>query len=326
MIHTRICDLLGIAYPIFNASMGGTATAALAAAISNAGGFGMIGGTSSAGAPWLRAQIRQTRQLTSRPFGVGFISSFPGVDALVEVALEERVAAINHSFADPTPYVQTAHKAGVRIFCQVQSVAHAHRAAQAGVDLIIAQGTEAGGHTGTIGTLALVPAVIDAVHPIPVVAAGGIADGRGIAAMLILGAEGVWIGTRFVASQEWAGHTWEKSAVAAASTDETIRTNLYDLLYEQPFPSDIADRMLRNAYITQWHGRDAEIFTHRQHLLAQLAEAEQQADISRIGISAGSSAGLVNSVEPAATIMHTLLSEAAAILNTRPQILLQKTS
>src|SRR5262245_45252103 len=143
-IHTRLCDLLGIDYPILNAPMGGTATATLAAAVSNAGGFGMIGGTSGGGPDWLRTQIRAARAKTSRSFGVGFISSFPGVDDLVQVALDEQVTAINHSFADPTPYTAAAKARGVRVFAQVQSIAQAQRAAKAGVDAIIAQGTEAG--------------------------------------------------------------------------------------------------------------------------------------------------------------------------------------
>lgn len=205
MIHTQLCDLLGIAHPILNAPMSGTATASLAAAVSNAGGFGMIGGTSRGGPDWLRAQIRATRAKTVRPFGVGFISSFPGVDDLVQVALDEQVAVINHSFADPTPYVAAAKARGIRVFAQVQSLAQAQRAAKAGVDAIITQGTEAGGHTGMAGTLALVPAVVDSVGDIPVVAAGGIADGRGLAAVLMLGAVGVLLGTRFVASDEWGG-------------------------------------------------------------------------------------------------------------------------
>ncbi len=205
MIHTPLCDLLGIDHPILNAPMSGTATATLAVAVANAGGFGMIGGTSRGGPDWLRAQIRAARAKTGRPFGVGFISSFPQVDDLVQVALDEQVAVINHSFADPTPYVAAAQARGVRVFAQVQSVAQAQRAANAGVDAIIAQGTEAGGHTGVAGTLALVPAVVDAVGDIPVVAAGGIADGRGLAAVLMLGAAGVSVGTRFVASDEWGG-------------------------------------------------------------------------------------------------------------------------
>ena len=194
MIHTRICDLFGIDHPIISAPMAGTATAELAAAVSEAGGLGLIGGTTGNNPDWLREQIRLVRNRTQKPFGVGFISSFPGLDRLVQVTLEERVPVVSHSFADPTPYVAAAHAAGIKVMAQVQKVSQARVAALAGVDVIAAQGTEAGGHTGYSGTLPLVPAVIDVAGSIPVVAAGGIADGRGLAAVLMLGAEGAWLG------------------------------------------------------------------------------------------------------------------------------------
>src|SRR5215203_505037 len=148
MITTPLCTLLGIAHPILNASMAGTATGTLAAAVSEAGGFGMIGGTNPDGASWLQEQIRIARSLTARPFGVGFISSFPDTADLAQVALEEGVAAINHSFADPAPYVSSTHAAGAKLFVQVQTLKQAVAAARAGADVIIAQGGEAGGHAG----------------------------------------------------------------------------------------------------------------------------------------------------------------------------------
>ena len=293
MIRTQLCDLLGIDHPILNAPMGGTATAQLAAAVSQAGGFGMIGGTSGGGPEWLRAQIRTARTLTDRPFGVGFISSFPGVDDLFQVALEERVAAINHSFADPTPYVASAHAAGVKLFAQVQTVEQATRAAQAGVDLIIAQGGEAGGHTGIAGTLALVPAVVDAVGNIPVVAAGGIGDGRGVAAVLMLGAVGSWLGTRFVASREWGGGAWEQAAILAANADDTIRTEVFDRVRQAQFPAGIADRMLRNRFIDTWQGRENDIESNRSPLLAEIEAAASHQNPEGVDISAAAAVALV---------------------------------
>ncbi|MDQ3809184.1 MAG: nitronate monooxygenase, partial [Chloroflexota bacterium] len=229
MIHTRICELFGIEHPVVNAPMAGSATAELAAAVSGAGGLGLIGGTSPAGADWVRQQIRALRERTDRPFGVGFISSFPGLEALIEVALAERVPVIAHSFADPSPYIGAAHATGIKVLVQAQTLEQARTAARAGADAIAAQGTEAGGHTGYSGTLPLVPAVIDAVGEVPVIAAGGIADGRGLAAALMLGAEGAWIGTRFVASREWAGGDWAKERVVQAGTDDTVLTHAYDL-------------------------------------------------------------------------------------------------
>src|SRR5262245_6525935 len=229
VLRTRICELLGIEHPIVSAPMARTAGAELAAAVSAAGGFGLIGGTTPEGPDGLRAMIRAARERTDRPFGVGFITSYPGLDDLVAVALAERVAAVSHSFADPTPCVTAAHAAGVKVMAQVQTVAQARAAARAGVDAIAAQGTEAGGHTGYIGTLALVPAVVDAVGDVPVLAAGGIGDGRGLAAALLLGAEGAWLGTRFVASQEALGAAWLKERVVRATADDTLLTRVYDL-------------------------------------------------------------------------------------------------
>lgn len=314
MICTPLCDLLAIKHPILNAPMGGTATAALAAAVSNAGGFGMIGGTSGGGPDWLREQIRDARARTERPFGVGFISSFPSIDDLVQVALDERVALINHSFADPTPYVAAVQARGVKVSAQVQSVAQAKRAAEAGVDLIIAQGTEAGGHTGINGTLALVPAVVDSVGDIPVLAAGGIADGRGLAAVLMLGASGVSLGTRFVASEEWGGGAWEQQAVLAAGADDTIHTTVYDQVRGATFPEGIADRVLRNRFNTTWHGRAAAIREQRTELKRQLEEGAKAQDKDVVDISAGVAVGMIGSLEPAGAIVQRIATEAEQIL------------
>jgi nitronate monooxygenase len=322
VITTPLCALLGIQYPILNASMAGTATGAMAAAVSEAGGFGMIGGTNPGGVDWLREQIRIARAGTDRPFGVGFITTFPDTEDLVRVALAEGVQAINHSFADPTPYVAPAHAAGVKIFNQVQTLAQAARAAWAGVDVIIAQGGEAGGHGGQIGTFALLPAVVDAVSPIPVVAAGGIADGRGLAAALLLGAQGVWMGTRFVTSHEWGGPPWEQAAVLAATADDTVQTRLYDLIFDRPFPADNPDRVLRNTYVERWRGREAEIPAQRDALEQEVVAAEERRDVAVAGISAGVSAGLITAAEAAGAIVRSIAQEAEDLLRRRPAELL----
>jgi nitronate monooxygenase len=322
MITTPLCTLLGIEYPILNASMAGTATGQLAAAVSEAGGFGMIGGTNPDGASWVREQIRIARSLTARPFGVGFISSFPDTEELARVALDEGVAAINHSFADPTPFVAPAHAAGVKVFAQVQTLKQAITAAQAGVDVIIAQGSEAGGHAGALGTFALLPAVVDAVAPIPVVAAGGIADGRGLAAALLLGAQGAWMGTRFVTSHEWGGASWEQEAVLAATSDDTVQTRLYDLIGERPFPAENPDRVLRNAFIDRWTGRESEIPAHREALQAEVSAGNERADLAVAGVSAGVAAGLITTARPAGEIVRDIVQEAEDLLRERSGMLL----
>jgi nitronate monooxygenase len=323
MIHTRICDLFGIDHPIISAPMSGTATAELAAAVSEAGGLGLIGGTMGNNPDWLREQIRSVRNRTHKPFGVGFISSFPGLDRLVQVVLDERVPVITHSFADPTPYVAAAHAAGIKVIVQVQKVSHAKKAALAGVDVIAAQGTEAGGHTGYSGTLPLVPAVIDVVGDIPVVAAGGIADGRGLAAVLILGAEGAWLGSRFVASHEAIGADWKKQRAVQASTDDTILTKVYDLISDAPFPKDVGDRVLSNNFTSEWHEQDKDLIARREELQERWNSAEQAADASVSRVQVGNATGLIGSVEPAGSIVRRIIEETEAILRSRPQSVLK---
>jgi nitronate monooxygenase len=323
MLHTRIGDLLEIEHPIVSAPMAGTAGAELAAAVSAAGGFGLIGGTTPEGPEGLRAQIRAVRERTDRPFGVGFISSFPGLGDLVAVALEERVAAVSHSFADPTPFVAAAHAAGVKVLAQVQTVAQARVAARGGVDAIAAQGTEAGGHTGYSGTLPLVPAVIDAVGDIPVIAAGGIADGRGLAAVLMLGAEGAWLGTRFVASREARSADWVKQRVVQASTDDTLLTRVYDLATAAPFPPGIGDRVLRNEFTAAWHSREEEVAARRAELAAQLAAAAQAGDARIAPARAGCVAGLIGAIEPAGEIVRAIVAEAERVLRERVEQVLR---
>lgn len=323
MLQTRLCEVLGIEHPIISAPMAGTATAELAAAVSEAGGLGLIGTWPPDGPEWLREQIRLVRERTQRPFGVGFVSSAPHLDEVVQVAIEERVPAISHSFADPTPYLPAAHEAGIKVMAQVQKVSHAKKVALAGVDVITAQGAEAGGHTGYSGTLPLVPAIIDVVGDIPVVAAGGIADGRGVAAMLMLGAEGVWLGTRFVVSREAIGADWLKQRAVEASTDDTVLTKVYDLIWDAPFPKDIGDRVLGNDFTLEWHGRDEEIVALRQDLRKKLHIAHNTGDANIARVQVGNATGLISSVEPAADIVRRIIEEAEAILRSRPQTLLK---
>jgi len=304
--------------------MAGAAGGELVAAVSAAGGLGLIGNGSASTPEWLRDQIRIVRERTDRPFGVGFISSFPGLDDLIQVALEERVTAISHSFADPTAYVPAAHEAGIKVLAQVQKVSHAKRVALAGVDAITAQGIEAGGHTGYNGTLPMVPAVVDVAGDIPVIAAGGIADGRGLAAVLMLGAEGAWIGTRFVASAESAREDWEKDHIAQSDMDGTVLTKAYDLTANSAFPLDVGDRVLSNEFTREWHQKDAEVVRNRAELQQRVAAAVDARDASIANILAGNAVGLLSSVEPAGVILRRIVEEAEAILNKRPSEVLDR--
>jgi nitronate monooxygenase len=214
----------------------------------------MIGGTTPGGVEWLRREIATARDGTHRPFGVGVITHLPGAGELTRAALDEGVRVIAHSFGDPAPYVEPAHAAGALVICQVRSVEEARRAAAAGVDVITAQGTEAGGHTGTTATLALLPAVVDAVAPMPVLAAGGIGDVRGIAAALLLGADGVWLGTAFLATPEAGIARGYKARVLDAGTDDTVLTEVFDLAAGIPWPEGVLGRSIRNRFTDRWHG------------------------------------------------------------------------
>ena len=322
MLRTRICELLGIEHPIISAPMAGTATATLAAAVSEAGGFGMIGAGVNPDPSWVRDQIQTARELTSRPFGVGFISSAPGLEEVMKAALDEKVAAVSHSFADPTRFIREAQASGVKVLTQVQTMADARAAVDAGADIITAQGSEAGGHTGHLGTLSFVLAVLDLAGDIPVVASGGIADGRGLAAALMMGADAAWIGTRFVASKEWAGADWIKDRVVSADADDTLLTKVYDLASNAPFPLVVGDRVLRNNFTDTWHGRDSEVIARRGELQEEIATAAAAEDASIAPARAGNASGLISGVEPAGDIVRRIVAEAEQVLRSRPHSLL----
>jgi nitronate monooxygenase len=318
MLHTPLCDLFGIEYPVLNAPMGGgTAPAELAAAVSEAGGLGLIGGTTIGGADWLVTQIRRARELSERPIGVGFISHLPNTAELMQTALREGVRVIAHSFADPTPFVADAHAAGALVVCQVRTIDDARRAAAAGVDVVTAQGTEAGGHTGLMSTLPLVPAVVDAVAPVPVIAAGGIGDGRSIAAALMLGADGVWIGTRLLATRESGVPDDHKARVLAAGGEDTVLTDVFDIATGMPWPPGVSGRAVRNRFVDQWQNREEELRAwageHRDDYLRRM-----QTDVEESAVWAGEAASFVTKVESATAVVRELVLHATEVLETRP--------
>lgn len=318
MLRTRLCDLLGIELPLLNAPMGGAATGELAAAVSAAGGLGLIGGSSVADPDWLRAQIRLVRERTDKPFGVGFIthrlSNMPG---LYEVALAERVPVIAHSFADPGPYMAAARQAGCTVLCQVRDVDGALEAARAGVDVVVAQGTEAGGHTGGVATLPLVPQIVDAVAPIPVIAAGGIADGRGLAAALMLGADGAWLGTAFLASPESAYRPGQKARVLSLASNETVLTEVFDIVRKSTWPRDVVARAARNSFTDRWQGREEELRRARDTVAPDAMRATEADDNTVAVVWAGQAAGMVHRVEPAGDVVRRVIAEAEQALRAR---------
>lgn len=314
-MRTSLCDRLGIDHPILNAPMAGSATPELAAALSAAGGFGMIGGSLIPGNQ-LRDGIRRAAELTDRPVGVGFISHLGDTGDRQRLALDEGVRVLGHSFTDPTPFVPAAHDAGAVVISQVRTVDEAERSAEGGADVIVAQGTEAGGHTGLVSTLPLVPAVVDAVAPLPVVAAGGIADARGIAAVLVLGADGVWMGTRFLATPEASLSRAKKDRILTAGPSDTLLTDVFDIAGGLRFPPDIHTRVIRNQFTDRWHGHEDEIAGWPEEQRTQFF-ADVFVDPDRGLLAAGEAAGLVREIEPAGELVARLAAEVDLLLRER---------
>jgi NAD(P)H-dependent flavin oxidoreductase YrpB (nitropropane dioxygenase family) len=316
-IRTPLCDLLGIEVPIGNAGMaGGHATSPLAAAVANAGGLGGLGGIYREGPAMLRDEIRKTRALTSNPFSVNvWCFLLDQAPQFLDVAIEERVPSVTLSFGTPGKHAARAKESGLTVLHQVQTIAGAKAAVAEGVDVIIAQGGEAGGHTGTVATMALVPQAVDVAGGIPVIAAGGIADGRGLVAALALGAQGVIMGTRFVASAEGTSPAGQghKDQIVAATADDTVFTDVFDIIDGMKWPSGISGRSINTPFSQEWHGREAELAQQRDAIRAE-SPVPNQAPERAWSAYAGQSAGLVRDVKPAAQIVSEIMREAEAVL------------
>ena len=329
MLRTRLCEMLGIEVPIIAAPMGFVTGVELAAAVSNAGGLGIMSWSVSP-PEILRQQIRQLRERTSKPFGVNLILHFP-VDEQITVCIEERVPVLSFFWGDSSPYVRRAHDAGIKVFDQVGSVAAAQRCAAAGVDVIIAQGYEAGGHVaGRVALSVLVPRVVDAVAPVPVAAAGGIADARGVVAALALGAEAVVLGTRLLATPESLAHPDYKARVVSASEEDTVHTTLFG----RGWPN-APHRTLRTPFVATWLADEARGNESRpdEPIVGQVAIGGQRVPLYRfdclppnasttgsiesMALLAGQSAGLVRRIEPAAAVVRELVEAAERIIAER---------
>jgi nitronate monooxygenase len=284
----------------------------LAAAVTAAGGLGLVGG-GYGDAEWLRRELDAAG--TAR-VGIGFITwSLAKQPALLDLALERRPAALMLSFGDPGPFAGRIKRAGATLLCQVQTVAMARDAVAKGADVIVAQGAEAGGHGVSRGTMALVPAVVDAVGPdVPVVAAGGIADGRGLAAALMLGASGVLMGTRFYASEEALGHPTAKARICRASGDDTVRSIVFDISRRNVWPAPFNGRVLRNAHLDRWLGREMVLLQHADEEAVRYAAARERGDFDVAAVIAGEAADLVHDAPTAAVIVERVVSEATRLL------------
>jgi nitronate monooxygenase len=313
-IVTNLTQRLGIEHPVLLAPMGFVAGGALAAAVSAAGGFGMIGG-GYADPDWLARECAAAGQCR---VGCGFITwALAERPTALDVALQHQPAAIMLSFGDAAPFLPKIKRAGVLAICQVQSLAQARAVLRDGADIIVAQGTEAGGHGGGRATLALVSAVVDLVagagHRVPVVAAGGITDGRGLAAALMLGAEGVVMGTRFAVASESLAAPGAKARVVAASGDETLRTTVFDIARGYTWPQGYTGRAVRNRFADAWHGRE-DAQARDEAARACYAEVAAQGDADIAGVFAGEGIDLIHAVEPAAAILARVIREAEAAL------------
>lgn len=312
MSMTRLTSMLQIEHPLILGPMGGVSGGRLAAAVSSAGALGMVGG-GYGDADWVDRELSLLRPLTRRPWGIGFITWSLQRRVLL-AALEHEPAAVMLSFGDPKPFVRLIKDAGCKLLCQVQDLSGARRARRVGADVIVAQGTEAGGHAGSRGTLALVPAVVDEVSPVPVVAAGGIADGRGLAAALMLGAQGALLGTRFYASAEALGHARAKARIVAACGDDTERTHVFDTVRRLAWPRAFAGRALGNGFLRRWRGRDAELALAPPGLRRAYQEAALRGDFDTAVVWAGEAVDLIERVRPAADIVRDIVREAKARL------------
>lgn len=319
MIATALTDMFGLDHPIVLGPMGGVAGGRLAAAVSNAGGLGMVGG--GYGDPdWLDTELALVNAQAKRPWGVGLITWAIG-DGILELALRAKPHAVMLSFGDPSPYASAIKAAGCKLICQVQDVAGAVQARKAGADVIVAQGTEGGGHGGARGTMPLVPAVIDASGSVPVVAAGGIADGRGLAAALMLGAHGALLGTRFYASREALGHDQAKQRIVNAEGEQTQRTRIFDIVRGYDWPNGYTGRALHNAFMSRWTGREDELAEQAATVSPEFWAAAGDGDYDTAMVWAGEVVDLIHKVESAGDLVAGIGAQAEEQLQRAGQLL-----
>lgn len=324
MIQTRFTRLLDIEHPVVNAGMGGGgAPGELAGRVSEAGGLGVIG------ASWLsvervREEIARAREITSKPFGVNLLLF--GNEELLEAVLDERPAVLSTAWPredqDLGAIFGAAQERGVLVMHMVPTLADALRSAAAGADVIVAQGTEGGGHVGEIGLPVIVRQVVRAVA-VPVLAAGGLADGAGLAAALALGADGVLMGTRFIATPEAGASDDGKRGVLESDGHDTVLTTVVDTFGGRDWPGAWS-RVLRTRFVEEWLGREPELRRRRDEVRARLARAREEGDRDYWTMWVGQSAGLVDEIAPAADVVRRVVHEAEEILRTRLPSLLDE--
>ena len=313
-LSTAITRLLGIDHPVLLAPMGGVAGGALAGAVSAAGGLGLIGAGYADPAigfgsdDWIQGEFAKAG---NRAAGIGFITwALDRRPDALDVALECGPRAVMLSFGDIAPYAAKIRDAGAALICQVQTLKDAREAAAKGAQIVVAQGTEAGGHGADRATLPLVPAVADAVAPVPVAAAGGIADGRGLAAALMLGAEAVLVGTRFWATREALGHPNQKALIERSGGDDTLRTKAFDTARGLIWPEPYTGRAIRNAFAETWHGRDDALREEGLPMRERFFAAQREGDTEMAVTFAGEGLDLIADRPGAGALVERMVDEA----------------
>jgi nitronate monooxygenase len=316
MLTTRFTERFGVDHPIMAAPMGGLSDARLAAAVSAAGALGSLQALHpTKPAAWVVEQIEETRAATDRPFAVGFITDFICFEPTrFDAVIEARVPAIALSFGAPGPYIAAAHDAGALVICQVQTVQQATHAAEAGADALATQGTEAGGHTGTMALLPLLGSVLDACPDVPVLAAGGVANGRTLAGVLAMGADGAWIGSAFIATTEATPPVeGTKDLIVASDGADTVWTRAYDILDGRPWPEGIGERVRANRFTERWDGQEDALRAQRDTV-----ERPRGTDLDERDVLYGQSAAFVHSVRPAADLIEQIVADAERFLARLP--------
>ncbi|MGH6957159.1 MAG: NAD(P)H-dependent flavin oxidoreductase [Caulobacteraceae bacterium] len=311
-LRTPLCDLLGVERPIMLAGMGGVSYAELAAAVSNAGGYGVLG-MAGRNPDFIRDEMRKVRKLTDKPFGVDLLAASPeSLVASVDVIVGEGASSFVAGLGVPMPILEKLKKAGLKVMVVCGAVKHAVKAEQAGCDAVICQGGEGGGHTGLVGTMPLIAQTVEKVK-VPVVGAGGIYDGRGMAAALALGAVGVWMGTRFIASKEAHAGGLYRETILEATDDATVRTRSY---------SGKPMRVKKNAWTDDWESRPADIqpfpmqagISSRAGAMGGIGGQIDGLDPDKSCFAMGQSAGGIHDVLPAGEIVARIMAEAEATI------------
>jgi enoyl-[acyl-carrier protein] reductase II len=319
MLKTPLCDVLGIELPIIQAAMGSASSGEFAAAVSNNGGLGSIGSLSRP-ADAVKRDIDVVRELTNRNFAVNHVPLLLDRDAF-RYTLAARPAVISFALGDPGDLVQQAHDVGSKVMVQITTVAQAIEAAGRGADLIIAQGGEAGGYGGSVSTLTLVPQVVDAVSPVPVVAAGGIFNGRGIAAALMLGAVGVNLGTRFLASEEAPIENEWKQAIISAQSEDAVKMEVFNDIRPLPGTGGYGTvvRSLRTPLMDEWTAKREEARRERERLWLDIVARTKSGRRYETLLAAGQTVGGITEILSVATILRQLIAEAEAALAAAPK-------